>query len=122
MTSHVHNSDHTRTINTVLATVPYTGWHMEKLREAFAPATVYQVNKDDTEGITVVLQDADVAVAKMIELEGNKKLLFSDNYFVQIPGARKRVQITLLEDTNDENLMLTASSMDNPNVQHIALH
>lgn len=62
------------------------------------------------------------AVAKMIELEGNKKLLFSDNYFVQIPGIRKKVQITLLEDTSDEELMLTVSSMDNPNVRRIALH
>lgn len=62
MTSHVQNSDHTRTIHTVLATVPYTGWHMEKLREAFAPATVYQVDKDNAEGVAAVLKDADVAI------------------------------------------------------------
>jgi phosphoglycerate dehydrogenase-like enzyme len=50
------------TITTVLATVPYTGWHIEKLRSAFAPAKVIQVNRDDVAGISQVLKEAEVAV------------------------------------------------------------
>ncbi len=52
----------TRTIRTVLATVPYTGWHIEKLRAAFAPAKVVQVDKSDAAGIARALEEADVAV------------------------------------------------------------
>ena len=52
----------TRKINTVLATVPYTGWHWDKLRNALAPAKVIQVHKEDTEGIASVLKEADVAI------------------------------------------------------------
>ncbi len=52
----------TRTIGTVLATVPYTGAHIEKLRSAFAPAKLLQLDKDDAAGIAHALRDADVAV------------------------------------------------------------
>lgn len=52
----------TRTIGTVLATVPYTGWHIEKLRGAFEPAKVVQLDRDDAEGIARALKEADVAV------------------------------------------------------------
>ena len=38
-----------RTIATVLATVPYTGWHIDKLRDAFAPAKLIQVDKNDAD-------------------------------------------------------------------------
>jgi phosphoglycerate dehydrogenase-like enzyme len=52
----------TRTIGTVLATVPYTGWHIEKLREAFAPAMLVQLDKDDAVGIARLVGEADVAI------------------------------------------------------------
>jgi len=51
-----------RNIETVLVTVPYTGWHLEKLRNAFAPAKFIQLNKDDTVGIAKALKEADVAI------------------------------------------------------------
>ena len=49
-------------IKCVLATVPYTGWHLDKLRSAFAPAAVHQVPKGDTQAVANVLKEADVAV------------------------------------------------------------
>jgi phosphoglycerate dehydrogenase-like enzyme len=52
----------TRTIRTVLATVPYTGRHIEQLREALEPATVIQADRNDAETIARALEEADVAV------------------------------------------------------------
>jgi phosphoglycerate dehydrogenase-like enzyme len=51
-----------RTIGTVFTTVPYTGWHIDKLREAFAPAKLVQVDKNDAGGIARLLDQADVAI------------------------------------------------------------
>ncbi|TBL79890.1 D-2-hydroxyacid dehydrogenase [Paenibacillus thalictri] len=51
------------TIRTVLATVPYTGWHLEKLRNAFGPEVHFiHLSKDDTAGIAEALEEADVAI------------------------------------------------------------
>src|SRR5207249_4576950 len=50
------------TIDYVLATVPYQGAHLERLRRAFAPAEVQQVRRDDAAGIAAALERADVAV------------------------------------------------------------
>lgn len=80
---------------------------------------VAEVAKVDKDNWTLEIEIDEVS--KMIELEGNKKLLFSDNYFSLIPGAKKKIQVTLLEDTNDDELELTVSSLENPNVLHFAL-
>jgi phosphoglycerate dehydrogenase-like enzyme len=45
-----------------LATVPYQGWHREKLQAAFAPAEFHQVDKADRPAIGRILEEADVAV------------------------------------------------------------
>lgn len=51
-----------REIKTVLATVPYTGWHLEKLKSAFGPVNFIQLHKNDKEGIAEALKEADVAI------------------------------------------------------------
>jgi len=53
-----------RQIGSVLTTVVYQGWHLDRLREIFAPATLIQVAPDDDEGIAKALQTVDVAVLK----------------------------------------------------------
>jgi len=50
------------TIDYVLATVPYQGEHLEKLRAAFAPSEVHFLRRNDAEGIAAALERADVAV------------------------------------------------------------
>jgi phosphoglycerate dehydrogenase-like enzyme len=49
-------------IDVVLATVPYRGPHLERLRAAFAPAELVLTRRDDRPGIAAALQRADVAV------------------------------------------------------------
>ena len=50
----------------------------------------------------------DTAVpVRMIELESNQKLLFSDNYFPMIPQKSKIIEAGLLEKTADEPFILT---------------
>jgi phosphoglycerate dehydrogenase-like enzyme len=49
-------------IERVLATVPYQGAHLARLRAAFSPAEVLQLRRDDAAEIQRVLQTADVAV------------------------------------------------------------
>ncbi|TVY09202.1 D-2-hydroxyacid dehydrogenase [Paenibacillus cremeus] len=51
-----------REIHTVLATVEYKGAHLEKLKEAFAPAKLLLVDRRDDAAIEAALQEADVAV------------------------------------------------------------
>src|ERR671939_464238 len=46
----------------VLATVPYQGEHLARLRAAFAPAEVTLLRRNDAAGITRALGAADVAV------------------------------------------------------------
>jgi phosphoglycerate dehydrogenase-like enzyme len=53
-----------REIKSVLATVVYKGWHLERLKEIFAPAEVIQVAPDDDEAIARMLPNVDVAVLK----------------------------------------------------------
>ena len=50
------------TIDHVLATVPYQGEHLARLRAAFAPAEVTLLKRNDAEGIAQALRTADVAV------------------------------------------------------------
>ena len=51
-----------REIRTVLTTVPYTDWHLDRLREAFEPAKLIHADKSDRAGISAALKEADVAV------------------------------------------------------------
>jgi phosphoglycerate dehydrogenase-like enzyme len=51
-----------RSIGTVLATVPYTGWHLEKLRTALEPSKFIHLDKNDEAGIAEALKEADVAI------------------------------------------------------------
>lgn len=49
----------------------------------------------------------------MVELEGNHKLLFSDNYFPLMPGAenRRMIEVTLLERLSDEPVRLCVGGL-----------
>jgi len=49
-------------ISTVLATVPYTGPHLERLVGAFRPAEVIHCRRDDDTAIRATLRTAEVAV------------------------------------------------------------
>jgi len=49
-------------IDVVLTTVAYDGDHLERLRQAFAPAELVRRRRDDAAGIAAALQTADVAV------------------------------------------------------------
>jgi len=49
-------------INAVLATVRYDGWHLERLREVFAPAELIHTTPEDADGIAAALGRVDVAV------------------------------------------------------------
>jgi beta-mannosidase len=61
------------------------------------------------------------AVSKMIEIEGNQKFLFSDNYFALMPGTRKRVSVMILERTRDQAPSLAISSADGPKAAELTL-
>jgi phosphoglycerate dehydrogenase-like enzyme len=49
-------------IEYILATVPYQGEHLARLRAAFAPAEITLLKRGDAEGIAAALRTADVAV------------------------------------------------------------
>lgn len=51
-----------RDLNTVLVTVPYTGWHWEKLSGTLSPANILHVDKKDAAGISEALKEADAAI------------------------------------------------------------
>ncbi|TDG00674.1 D-2-hydroxyacid dehydrogenase [Paenibacillus piri] len=53
---------HATEIKTVLATVEYEGAHLQRLKEAFAPAEMILLNRRDEAGIAAALQKADVAL------------------------------------------------------------
>ncbi|WP_011578887.1 MULTISPECIES: D-2-hydroxyacid dehydrogenase [Chelativorans] len=53
-----------RQIKKVLATVEYKGWHLERLKEIFAPAELIQISPDDDLGIERELRNVDVCVLK----------------------------------------------------------
>ncbi|MDF2958669.1 MAG: 2-hydroxyacid dehydrogenase [Paenibacillus sp.] len=52
----------TREIKTVMATVAFEGAHLQRLKEAFAPANVILVDRRDEDGVSEALKEADVAV------------------------------------------------------------
>ena len=65
-------------IDYVLATVPYQGAHLERLRRAFSPTEVHLLHRSDAAGIATALERADVAV-----LAGDL-----DERFLQAPHLR----------------------------------
>jgi beta-mannosidase len=54
------------------------------------------------------------AVSKMVEIEGNGRFLFSDNYFPLAPGEVKRIRVELLDEVGVEKPALTVTSLDAP--------
>lgn len=52
----------TREIHKVLVTVPYTGWHMDKLCKALAPAGIIFAKSNDADTIAKALELVDVAI------------------------------------------------------------
>ncbi|HEY5466777.1 MAG TPA: glycoside hydrolase family 2 protein [Clostridia bacterium] len=61
------------------------------------------------------------AVAQMVELESNKKLMFSDNYFPMVPHHSKIVTAWLLEDTGEEAAQLRVGSLGTSGVRCVEL-
>ncbi|MFH5183764.1 D-2-hydroxyacid dehydrogenase [Paenibacillus sp. TAB 01] len=53
---------HAREIKHVMATVEYEGAHLERLKEAFAPANLILVSRHDADGIAAALKVADTAI------------------------------------------------------------
>lgn len=51
-----------RNIRIVMTTVTYTGKHLERLKQIFAPCEFIQLDSDDNDGIAAALKKADVAV------------------------------------------------------------
>jgi beta-mannosidase len=58
---------------------------------------------------------------RLVELESNQKLLYTDNYFPLINGRPKTVGVRLLERTGDEPLWLRAGILGTPEVQTLRL-
>jgi beta-mannosidase len=58
---------------------------------------------------------------RLIELESNHKLLFTDDYFPMINGKEKVIEATLLEKTSAEPIKLIAGILGAPEVQTVIL-
>jgi beta-mannosidase len=58
---------------------------------------------------------------RLVELESNQKLLFTDNYFPLVNGGEKVIEAILLEKTSDEPVKLTAGILGAPEAQTITL-
>jgi beta-mannosidase len=58
---------------------------------------------------------------RMVELESNQKLLYSDNYFPLIPEKPKTIEAGLLERTSDGPIHLTAGIFGTDEVQTFTL-
>jgi beta-mannosidase len=59
--------------------------------------------------------------ARLVELESNQKLLFTDNYFPLANGGEKAVEAVLLERTSDEPVKLRAGVLGAPEAQTVTL-
>jgi beta-mannosidase len=59
--------------------------------------------------------------ARLIELESNHKLLYSDDYFPLIPGKDKTITVSLLEKTNEDPVRLTVHILGSPQKQTYTL-
>jgi beta-mannosidase len=58
---------------------------------------------------------------RLVELESNQKLLYTDNYFPLINGKPKTVEAYLLEKTDDDPVLLRAGILGSPDVQTFTL-
>jgi beta-mannosidase len=58
---------------------------------------------------------------RMVELESNQKLLFSDDYFPLIPGKAKRIEASLLEKTSSGQVKLMVNILGSEEKQTIVL-
>jgi beta-mannosidase len=58
---------------------------------------------------------------RLVELESNGKLLFTDNYFPLVNGREKVIEAVLLEGTEEEPLKLTAGILGGPETQTVIL-
>jgi hypothetical protein len=58
---------------------------------------------------------------RMVELESNQKLLFSDDYFPMVPGKTRVIEVSLLEKTSDEPVCLSAGILGCPERQSFTL-
>ena len=56
----------------------------------------------------------------MIAIESDAPVIFSDNYFSQLPGKR-RITVTALEEAGDEGLPLRIESLDDPIARELVL-
>ncbi|GHV90470.1 beta-mannosidase [Spirochaetia bacterium] len=59
--------------------------------------------------------------ARLIELESNHKLLYTDDYFPMINGKEKVIEATLLEKTSDEPVKLIAGILGAEGTQTVIL-
>jgi beta-mannosidase len=59
---------------------------------------------------------------RLVELESNHKLLYTDDYFPMINGKKKVIEAVLLEKTSDEPIRLTAGILGAPGTQTVILH
>jgi len=48
---------------------------------------------------------------KLLEIECNARVMFSDNYFKLMPSVKRKLQLTVLGDRN-EKLELTSQALD----------
>jgi beta-mannosidase len=59
---------------------------------------------------------------RLVELESNHKLLYTDNYFPLIQGKDKVVELSILERTGNDPVKLSAGILGAPNTQSITLN
>jgi beta-mannosidase len=61
------------------------------------------------------------APVRLVELESNQKLLYTDDYFPLINGKPKTVEARLLEKTNEGPVDLRVGILGSPDVQRVTL-
>ena len=67
-----------------------------------------------------IILEAETPV-RMVEMESNQKLLFTDNYFPMLNGKEKVLDASLLEKTSNEPIKLTIGILGAPSTQSITL-
>jgi len=73
-----------------------------------------------SENIWLVYIETEYPV-RMVELESNQKLLFSDNYFPMIPQKGITIEINLLEKTKNEGFTLSVGVLGSEKIQNFTL-
>jgi beta-mannosidase len=59
--------------------------------------------------------------ARLIELESNHKLLYSDNYFPIVPGRDKVIEVSLLERTGSDPVRIFANILGSADIRSLEL-